>query len=107
MFIYILLADESTKEYLLIMQHADGGNLRQYFKNHFTKLTWDDKIKLAYQISEGINFLHNIDIIHQNLHSRNIVIHRKEAKIMLDIIKSTETDYLNDYEMISYIDPKF
>ncbi|CAB5347400.1 unnamed protein product [Rhizophagus irregularis] len=100
--------DVSANEFLLIMQHADGGNLRQYLKDYFTELTWDDKIKLAYQITEGIKFLHDhVDITHQNLHPKNIVIHKKEAKIMLDIVKNIETDYLNDYEMISYIDPKF
>ncbi|GES75238.1 kinase-like domain-containing protein [Rhizophagus clarus] len=98
--------DESVGECLLLMQRADGGNLRQYFKSNFPKLTWNDKIKLAYQITEGIKFLHDIDIAHQNLHPKNIVIDKKEAKIMLDIVKSTETDYWNDHEMISYIDPK-
>jgi serine/threonine protein kinase len=88
------------------MQHADSGNLRQYLIGCFSELTWDDKMKLAYQITEGIKFLHDVDIIHQNLCYKNIVIHRKEAKIVLDIIKSAESDYLNDYEMISYIDPK-
>ncbi|CAB5200595.1 unnamed protein product [Rhizophagus irregularis] len=101
-------SDESVGECLLIMQNADDGNLRQYLENHFSDLTWDDKIKLAYQIIEGIKFLHDVDIIHQNLHSKNIVVTNKEAKIILDIVKCTEIDdYLNDYEMISYIDPKF
>ncbi|PKK67519.1 kinase-like protein [Rhizophagus irregularis] len=105
--IFGISLDINANEFLLIMQHANGGNLRQYLKDHFSKLTWDDKMKLAYQITEGIKFLHDADIIHQNLHPKNIVIHKKEAKIMLDIVKSIETDYLNNYEMISYIDPKF
>src|SRR6266496_1728476 len=88
------------------MQHVDGGSLHQYLKHNFSKLTWDDKIKLAYQITEGIKYLHDEDILHQRLHSKNIVIHKKEAKIMLDIMRSTETDCLDDSEMISYIDPK-
>ncbi|GES75241.1 kinase-like domain-containing protein [Rhizophagus clarus] len=98
--------DESVGECSLIMQYADGGNLRQYFEKHFSKLTMDDKIKLAYQITEGIKFLHDLDIIHQNLHSKNIVIHKNEAKIMLDLIKGTNADSSNDDEMMSYVDPK-
>ncbi|CAB5347267.1 unnamed protein product [Rhizophagus irregularis] len=86
------------------MQYADGGNLLQYLKGHFLELTWDDKLKFAYQITEGIKYLHDEDVLHQNLHSKNILIHRKEVKIILDIAKSTESDYLN--EMIPYIDPK-
>ncbi|UZO10568.1 uncharacterized protein OCT59_002148 [Rhizophagus irregularis] len=99
--IFGVTLDEITKEYFLIMEYADGGNLRTYIKQHFSGLTWDDKIKLAYQITEGVKFLHDLDITHQNLCYKNIVVHEKEAKIMLNIVKNTE----NDYEMISYIDP--
>ncbi|CAB5347422.1 unnamed protein product [Rhizophagus irregularis] len=74
--------DESTKEILLIMQYADSGNLRQYLEQTFLELTWNDKIKLAYQITEGIKFLQGENILHRNLHSKNIVIHRGEAKII-------------------------
>ncbi|GES75235.1 kinase-like domain-containing protein [Rhizophagus clarus] len=104
--VFSISLDESAGECSLIMQYVDGGNLRQYFENFFPKLTIDDKIKLAYQITEGVKFLHDLDIIHQNLHSKNIVIHKSEAKIMLDLVKGTNTDSSNDYEMISYIDPK-
>jgi serine/threonine protein kinase len=80
------------------MQYVDGGNLRQYLKEHFSELSWDDKLKFAYQITEGIKYLHDDDVFHQSLHSKNILIHDKEAKIVFNIAKY-------DSE-ISYIDPK-
>src|SRR6266542_5171301 len=89
------------------MQYADGGNLRQYLKNHFSTLTWNDKIKLAYQITEGIKYLHDKDVLHQKLNSKNVVVHQGEAKIILNIAESTEIDYLDvSDEIILYIDPK-
>ncbi|RGB32844.1 hypothetical protein C1646_816424 [Rhizophagus diaphanus] len=40
-------------------------------------LNWKDhKIKLAYQITEGIKYLHGENILHRDLHSKNIVIHQ-------------------------------
>ncbi|CAB5347414.1 unnamed protein product [Rhizophagus irregularis] len=74
--------DESTKEYLLVIQYADGGDLRKYLKCNFLRLTWDDKIRFAYQITEGIKFLQGENILHRDLHSKNIVIHQGEAKII-------------------------
>jgi serine/threonine protein kinase len=49
------------------MQYADGGDLRNYLKNNFKKLTWNDKKKLASQIAEGLNYLHNEDVLHRDL----------------------------------------
>ncbi|RIA88667.1 kinase-like domain-containing protein [Glomus cerebriforme] len=102
--------DEEKKEYLLVMQYADGGNLREYLKQNSSNLTWDDKIKLAYQITEGIKFLQGEKILHRDLHSGNIVIHQGEAKIIdLGIAKSTETEtqiHSGVFGVIAYIDPK-
>jgi serine/threonine protein kinase len=92
------------------MQYADGGNLRQYLENKFLELTWKDKIKLAYQITEGIKYLQEENILHQHLHSKKIVIHQGEAKIMdLGVAKSTETEaniYSGVFGSIPYIDPQ-
>ena len=35
--------------------------------NNFKKLTWDDKKKLAFQIADGLNYLHNENILHRDL----------------------------------------
>jgi serine/threonine protein kinase len=91
------------------MQYADGGDLRKYLQRNFTTLTWNDKFKLAYQIAEGIKYLHGENILHRDLHSKNIVIHEGEAKIIdLGIAKSTETEtnlLQGVFGMIAYIDP--
>jgi serine/threonine protein kinase len=49
------------------MQYADGGDLQNYLKNNFKNLTWDDKKKLATQIAEGLNYLHNEKVLHGDL----------------------------------------
>ncbi|CAB4426232.1 unnamed protein product [Rhizophagus irregularis] len=67
--------DQKTNEYFLIMQYANGGDLQNYLKENFKKLTWDDKKKLALQIADGLNYLHKEDVLHRDLHSKNIVIH--------------------------------
>ncbi|GET50860.1 kinase-like domain-containing protein [Rhizophagus irregularis DAOM 181602=DAOM 197198] len=45
---------------------------------HILGISFDEnhKIKLAYQITEGIKYLHGENILHQDLHSKNIVIHQ-------------------------------
>ncbi|CAB4417629.1 unnamed protein product [Rhizophagus irregularis] len=74
--------DVTTKEYLLVMQYANCGDLRNYLKDNFKKLTWEDKKRLAFQIADGLNYLHNENVLHRDLHSKNIVIHENNAKII-------------------------
>ncbi|PKY23165.1 kinase-like protein [Rhizophagus irregularis] len=59
------------------MQYADGGDLRKYLQSNFAALTWNEKFKLAYQIAEGIKYLHGEKILHRDLHSKNIVIQER------------------------------
>lgn len=49
------------------MPYANGGNLQNYLNNNFKSLSWDDKKKLAFQIAEGLNYLHNENILHKDL----------------------------------------
>jgi serine/threonine protein kinase len=59
--------DVKTKDYLLVTQYADGGDLRSYLKKNSKKLAWYDKKKLAYQIADGLNYLHSENVLHRDL----------------------------------------
>ncbi|PKC56039.1 hypothetical protein RhiirA1_474611, partial [Rhizophagus irregularis] len=48
----------TTKNYLMVMEYADNGTLRDYLKNNFHRLTWDDKYSLAYQLACSVLCLH-------------------------------------------------
>ncbi|GBB95581.1 hypothetical protein RclHR1_02570015 [Rhizophagus clarus] len=59
--------DITTGEYLHIMQYADGGDLQHYLENNFNRLTWEDKERLAFQIADGLNHLHNKNVLYGDL----------------------------------------
>ncbi|CAB5209044.1 unnamed protein product [Rhizophagus irregularis] len=63
-----------TIKYSLVLEYADGGTLRAYLKKHFNELNWDDKYQLASQLANAVEFIHECDIIHRDLHSHNILI---------------------------------
>ncbi|KAF0553894.1 kinase-like protein [Gigaspora margarita] len=67
--------------YNMVLQYANEGNLREYLKANFIKLQWTDKLRIAKEIALGLSFLHNNDIIHRDLHSKNILIHQSQPKI--------------------------
>ena len=63
----ILYSDPSNKDYMLILQYAEGGNLRNYLAEKHSMLTWNDKLKIAYGIADALKCLHDEDIVHCDL----------------------------------------
>ncbi|KAF0460732.1 kinase-like protein [Gigaspora margarita] len=58
----------------IILQFAEHGNLREYLRKSLN-LGWESKLRIAKEIAQGLLFLHNNDIIHRDLHSKNILVH--------------------------------
>ena len=45
--------DPESKDYMIVMQYASGGDLHNYLQENFTKFTWKQKLRILLQISEG------------------------------------------------------
>ena len=59
--------NDDLKKYLLVMEYADSGTLKNYLKKNFNTLTWDDKYNLAYQLASAVLCLHSEGIVHRDL----------------------------------------
>ena len=49
------------------MEYADGGDLQNYLKKNFSSFNWNKKHQLAFDITNGLYYLHNENIIHRDL----------------------------------------
>ncbi|GES72916.1 kinase-like domain-containing protein [Rhizophagus clarus] len=65
--------DPATKEFMLIMEFANKGNLRNLLLNNFNDMFWNDKIKLLYNLAIDLKNLHEQKYLHKNLHSGNVL----------------------------------
>ncbi|KAF0546086.1 kinase-like protein [Gigaspora margarita] len=72
---------ENNGYYNIVLQYANDGNLREYLKANFPRLLWADKLRIAKEIVLDLLFLHNNDVIHGDLHSKNILIHHGQPQI--------------------------
>ncbi|GBC32767.2 hypothetical protein RIR_jg12164.t1 [Rhizophagus irregularis DAOM 181602=DAOM 197198] len=70
-----------SKNYLLVMEYADSGPLKNYLKENFNILTWNDKYNLAYQLACAVSCIHNEGIVHRDLHSGNVLVHQNTIKL--------------------------
>ncbi|CAG8800402.1 17788_t:CDS:2 [Dentiscutata erythropus] len=76
--------------FFLVLEYADCGNLRDYLILH-NDLNWKQKINIARQVTCGLYFLHDNEILHRDLHTGNLVI--KSDRNSEDGIRVLITDF--------------
>ena len=67
--------DPETKEYIIVMQYANNGSLLSYLDRNINELTWRMKLKYLQDISSYLYDIHNVGLVHCDLHGGNIVLH--------------------------------
>jgi serine/threonine protein kinase len=63
-----------SSQIFLVSEFMSGGDLRSLLDNHEKKLTWERRLQIASDISEGMLFLHTRGMIHRDLKSLNILL---------------------------------
>ncbi|RHZ78724.1 hypothetical protein Glove_157g11 [Diversispora epigaea] len=101
--------DLNRDEYMLVLEYANGGTLRSYLASNFKNLEWSDKLNFAQQIARAIKHLHSREVIHRDLHSKNILIHNNIIKIsdfgLAKLISDPSITLLKMAGSIAYSDP--
>src|SRR5688572_18668778 len=66
--------DEYKGTSVMITDFADNGCLSKVLENKEIVLDWDTRWRFAEDIANGIGFLHNMDVIHRDLKSDNVLL---------------------------------
>ncbi|RIB22643.1 kinase-like domain-containing protein [Gigaspora rosea] len=82
---YGTTTDPKTGNLILVLQYANGGNIRQYLRSKWHegtfKISLREIIKIAKQVTPGLMILHKNNIIHCDLHPKNILINNGDFLI--------------------------
>ncbi|KAF0502932.1 kinase-like protein [Gigaspora margarita] len=104
---YGVTKNPTDDHYYLILQFAVDGNLRAYLKKNFPELRWLDKLRIAHEIAEGLSFLHDSGILHRDLHSKNILVHKRRIFIAdFGVSKHIDADTIVKAGMIEFLEPQ-
>ncbi|RHZ75175.1 hypothetical protein Glove_217g143 [Diversispora epigaea] len=108
---YGITKQKNTNNYMIILDYANEGSLRQFLKSNFLKLDWNKKLNLALQIANVLMFLHSNDIIHGRLNSENILIHNGMIKLnvfgLSKFISNSLSFFTNTLGPIQYMDSQY
>ncbi|CAB5384251.1 unnamed protein product [Rhizophagus irregularis] len=75
---YFGMTKDPTSCYMFVMRYYENGNLYSYLDESTRVLYWRDIVDLLWAISTGLNFIHERDLTHGNLHGGNILVENKE-----------------------------
>src|SRR5688572_32042438 len=66
--------DEYEGSPVMITDFADNGSLSKVLVNKKIVLDWDTRWRFAEDIASGIDFLHNMNVVHRDLKSDNVLL---------------------------------
>ncbi|RIA88988.1 kinase-like domain-containing protein [Glomus cerebriforme] len=108
---FLGITKNSFGNYVMVLAYANEGNLREYLKKKFTSLEWEDKLQMALDITCGLKCLHSEDIIHRDLHSKNILVN--DGKLLIAdlglskrLAEISSNSTANELGMIEYMEPQ-
>ncbi|CAG8559071.1 5896_t:CDS:2 [Diversispora eburnea] len=106
---YGVSIDPLEETYYLVLQYAKDGNLRTYLRNNFESLNWKTKIKMAKDITSGLRCIHEENIVHKDLYSKNILVH--EGRLLITDLGLSQLVDANSKSMgggvAAYTDPRY
>ena len=65
---------EHEEQMIIVMEYCDKGDLAQFFQSNQFPKDWSSRIKIMLQIAHGINKLHQKNILHRDIKSRNVLV---------------------------------
>jgi serine/threonine protein kinase len=70
---YGITQNPETKNYMMVLDYAEGGSLRNYLDKRHSELNWYEKISCLQNAIFGLEFIHEKELIHRDLHIGNIL----------------------------------
>ncbi|UZO23289.1 uncharacterized protein OCT59_015633 [Rhizophagus irregularis] len=65
--------DPESNNFMMVMDYAKNGSLRQRLNNYFNSMKWAEKLDILQRTANGLVAIHNKNLIHHDFHCGNIL----------------------------------
>ena len=104
---YGITKDPETNNFMMVMDYAKNGSLRQSLNKNFNSMSWWGKFNILFNISDGLKDIHKKGLIHQDFHSGNILHDARYYITDLGLCKpADEKSDKNVYGVLPYVAPE-
>ncbi|RGB38557.1 kinase-like domain-containing protein [Rhizophagus diaphanus] len=70
---YGITKDPESDNFMMVMEYAENGNLRQHLNNNFNSMKWEEKLNILQKIACGLKNIHDKNLVHNDFHCGNIL----------------------------------
>src|SRR5438045_2698350 len=106
---YGITKDPETNNFMIVMNYAKDGSLRQNLDKNFNSMDWKFKLNILSDIAIGLNAIHKEWLIHRDFHSGNILHFNNYFACITDLglcKPANEKSEKNVYGVLPYIAPE-
>jgi serine/threonine protein kinase len=94
----------------MVLEYAEGGNFNNYLNNNHEKFDWFNGLTVLTHIIEGLNKIHQKQMVHRDFHIGNILLMNNEYKACIsDMGLCRKIDDINEtsiYGVMPYVAPE-
>jgi serine/threonine protein kinase len=94
----------------MVLEYAEGGNFNNYLNNNHEKFDWFNGLTVLTHIIEGLNIIHQKQMVHRDFHIGNILLINDQYKACIsDMGLCKKIDDINEtsiYGVMPYVAPE-
>ena len=108
---YGITKDPKTNNFMMVMDYAKNGSLRQKLNKDFKSMDWERKFNILWDTARGLKDIHREGLIHQDFHCGNILC-RSDIFYVADLglckpaNEKSEKCNKNIYGVLPYVAPE-
>ncbi|GES93592.1 kinase-like domain-containing protein [Rhizophagus clarus] len=72
--IYGISQNPNTKDYIMILDYAEGGNFDHWTNKNYKNFDWSYKLTTLWNIVKGLKGIHQKQMVHNDFHTGNILL---------------------------------